>query len=533
MEFSAFPLKAEVLAALQAKGFSTPTPIQAAALPLALEGRDILGQARTGTGKTLAFALPIANRLEPARERGRAPRAFVLAPTRELALQVAKELEWIARDLAVVTVYGGTGYGKQAEALKRGCDVVVATPGRAIDYLEQGILDLSKVQIAVLDEADEMLSMGFEEDVEKLLQHTPDERQTLLFSATVPAWAKRLADRYLKNFVHVNVIKDERVSYEELALQAPLQTRLATLSDLLYAYSPERSIVFTRTKAEADEVALGLQARALPAAAIHGDMSQRERELVMGRFRSGQDTVLVATDVAARGLDIPEVDLVVHYRLPEQAESYQHRSGRTGRAGRSGRVIILYGPRERRDLEQLEREVSRKFRRINPPTPEEVMEAKWRGLLNRLTSQPAADRALWREYAARLVAEGELEAVAGMLALLLGGAPASKSLITGEEGLVTVKLTGPRLSVPRVVAVLKKAGAGRIGRILLTDSAAYLDLPGNELEAVQSQLTEFHLSRAHEVPAEAGAGAREERSRGRSPEGRERRPFERRRPVAR
>ncbi|MER3463021.1 MAG: DEAD/DEAH box helicase, partial [Armatimonadota bacterium] len=506
MEFSAFPLKAEVLAALQAKGFSAPTPIQAAALPLALEGRDILGQARTGTGKTLAFALPIANRLEPARERGRAPRAFVLAPTRELALQVAKELEWIARDLAVVTVYGGTGYGKQAEALKRGCDVVVATPGRAIDYLEQGILDLSKVQIAVLDEADEMLSMGFEEDVEKLLQHTPDERQTLLFSATVPAWAKRLADRYLKNFVHVNVIKDERVSYEELALQAPLQTRLATLSDLLYAYAPERSIVFTRTKAEADEVALGLQARALPAAAIHGDMSQRERELVMGRFRSGQDTVLVATDVAARGLDIPEVDLVVHYRLPEQAESYQHRSGRTGRAGRSGRVIILYGPRERRDLEQLEREVSRKFRRINPPTPEEVLEAKWAHLLARLSKTPKEDRRIWKDFASRLFAghaqahlEGQVEAVAALLALVLGGAPRPKSLLTGEEDWVTLQVKGPRLSVGRLVALLKGEGVEEVGRVQLTERAAYVDLRPEEAERVlASGLDELKVDRARE-----------------------------------
>ncbi|MER3480906.1 MAG: DEAD/DEAH box helicase [Meiothermus sp.] len=510
MEFKDFALRPEVLSALEAKGFTTPTAIQAQAIPLALEGKDLLGQARTGTGKTLAFALPIAHRLEASRQRGRAPRALVLTPTRELALQVAGELAWAAPHLHVLSVYGGTGYGTQAEGLRRGTDVVVATPGRAIDYLEQGILDLSQIEIAVLDEADEMLSMGFEEDVEKLLGATPASRQTFLFSATVPSWAKRLAERYMRDPVHVNVVKDEQVSYEELALQAPLQTRLSTLADVIFVYAPERTIVFTRTKAEVDDLALGLQARGIGAVPIHGDMSQRERERVLSRFREGTDSVLVATDVAARGLDIPEVDLVVHFRLPEKAEPYQHRSGRTGRAGRSGRVVLLYGPRERRELENLEHAVKRRFKRVNPPTPEEVQEAKWQRLLARLTQQPAHERAPWREMADRLV--HDREAIAGLLAFMLGTVSPPKSLITGEEGWVTVKLWGPRLSVARVVAVLKKAGAGRIGRIVLAQDAAYLDVQADELETIQRNLSEFQLSRAHEVPAESpsrGAPRRE------------------------
>ncbi|AWR85525.1 DEAD/DEAH box helicase [Meiothermus taiwanensis] len=511
MEFSAFTLRPEVAQAIKAKGFTTATPIQAAAIPLALEGKDVLGQARTGTGKTLAFGIPIAHRLDAARERGRAPRAFVLTPTRELALQVAKELEWLAPHLTITPIYGGTGYGKQAEALRRGSDVVVATPGRAIDYLEQGVLDLSRVEMVVLDEADEMLSMGFEEAVEQLLEATPPTRQTLLFSATLPTWARRLSERYQKAAIHINVIKDEAISYEEVAIQAPLHNRLSVLSDLLFAYAPERAIVFTSTKAECNDLALGLESRAHSAAPIHGDMSQIDRERVMERFRSGAVSVLVATDVAARGLDIPEVDLVVHYRLPDQNESYLHRSGRTGRAGRSGKVVILYGPREKRELETLERELKRNFKRVNPPTPEEVMAAKWAGLARRIARQPEADKKLWREQAERLIAEGGVDAVAGMLALILGGAPTPKSLLTGEENWVTVKLSGSRISVNRAVAVLKGAGAGEIGRIRLDgDVAAYVDIRPEDLGKLDhTALRDLRLTRATEVPAEARPSERQ------------------------
>ncbi len=343
MEFKDFPLKEEIKEALLRRGITTPTPIQAAALPLALEGKDLIGQARTGTGKTLAFALPIAERLVPSRERGRKPRALVLTPTRELALQVASELSAVAPHLRVLAVYGGTGYTKQKEELARGADVVVATPGRALDYLKQGVLDLSQVEVAVLDEADEMLSMGFEEEVEALLSATPPSRQTLLFSATLPSWAKRLAERYMRSPVVINVVREEGVTYQEEAILAP-SDRLGLLSDLLYVKAPKRAIVFTRTKAETEEVAAGLLRLGHAARAIHGDLSQSDREKVMRAFREGEVRVLVATDVAARGLDIPEVDLVVHYRFPDKPETYQHRSGRTGRAGRGERWSSFTGP---------------------------------------------------------------------------------------------------------------------------------------------------------------------------------------------
>lgn len=506
MEFTNFPLKPEILEALKAKGISTPTPIQAAALPIALDGRDLIGQARTGTGKTLAFALPIAERLAPSAERGRPPRALVLTPTRELALQVAEEVASVAPHLKVVAVYGGTGYAKQKEALARGADVVVATPGRALDYLDQGVLDLSRVEIAVLDEADEMLSMGFEEEVERLLSATPKARQTLLFSATLPSWARRLSERYMRAPVLINVVKEEGVTYQEEAILAP-QDRLGLLSDLLYVKAPKRAIVFTSTKKETEEVATGLLQAGLSARAIHGDLSQSDRERVLKAFREGEVRVLVATDVAARGLDIPEVDLVVHYRLPQSPEVYQHRSGRTGRAGRGGEVVIFYGPREKRELQGLEKAVGRTFRRVNPPTPEEVLEAKWQHLLARLARVPERDYKLYLDFAQRLFAEGRVEVVAALMALLLGGAPKEKSLLTGEEGWRTYKATGARLTLPRLVALLKERGL-EVGKVLEAEEGFYVDLrPQDRLPEVAG----VRLERARGVEGVLEASPRSRR----------------------
>ncbi len=486
--FTDFTLPERVLSALAAKGFTTPTPIQAAALPHVLDGKDVLGQARTGTGKTLAFGLPIASRLETDSTRGRAPRAFILTPTRELALQVASELEWAAPHLKIGTVYGGTGYGLQASMLKKGLDVVVATPGRALDYLKRGVLDLSAVEVVVLDEADEMLSMGFEEDVETLLAATPTQRQTMLFSATLPGWAKRLAGVHLRNPVHLNLIGEEEVTYQELAIEAPLSSRLGVLSDLLHARAGDKAIIFTHTKAEVDRLAKDLNARGHAAEAIHGDLNQTQRERVIGRFRAGQVSVLIGTNVAARGLDIPEVDLVVHYRIPNETDAYQHRSGRTGRAGRAGTVVLLYSSKERRALSMLERAVSRSFERIAPPTPESIQAAKLGNLIHNAQAQSADDKAQWREVAQDFVERGDTDTLAGLLALLLGGAPAPRSLLTGEEEWVTLELTGPLHNVAQVVRLLKEAGAGELGRIQLSPTGAYADVRPGTVDGLSTDL---------------------------------------------
>ncbi len=499
--FIDFPLREAVSRALETKGFTTQTAIQAAALPHALAGGDVLGLARTGTGKTLAFGLPIANRLEPENTRGRAPRAFILTPTRELALQVAGELEWLAADLRVVTVYGGTGYGKQAADLKRGADIVVATPGRAIDYYKQGLLQLASTQVVVLDEADEMLNAGFEEDVEFLLAATPSERQTMLFSATLPRWAENLASQHLRDPLRANVVEGESVSYEEFAIEAPLTTRLNILSDVLHVYGQGQTIVFTRTKAEVDELAKTLSAQGHAAEAVHGDLNQVQRERVLDRFRAGQVNVLVATDVAARGLDIPEVDLVVHYRFPEQMERYQHRSGRTGRAGRAGTVILLMSARERRELGMLERSISRKLERVAPPQPEAVQGAKLAGLQRRIAAQTAADKSTWQEIAETWLKAGDSDALAGLLALTLGGAPAPRSLLTGEEGWVTVQLKGRPLSVPQAVRLLKQTGVGDLGRVQSGTTSGYADVRPGDVGGLPGEIEGLQVSPAQTVEA--------------------------------
>ncbi|CAA9574504.1 MAG: DEAD-box ATP-dependent RNA helicase DeaD (CshA) [uncultured Truepera sp.] len=499
--FIDFPLRESVARALEQKGFATPTAIQSAALPHALAGGDVLGLARTGTGKTLAFGLPIANRLEPETARGRAPRAFILTPTRELALQVAGELELIAADLRVVTVYGGTGYSKQAADLKRGADIVVATPGRAVDYYKQGLLQLAGVEVVVLDEADEMLNAGFEEDVELLLAATPAERQTMLFSATLPRWAENLAAQHLRDPLRANVVQGESVSYEEIAIEAPLTSRLGILSDVLHVHGQGHTIVFTRTKAEVDDLAKTLSAQGHAAEAVHGDLNQVQRERVLDRFRAGQVTVLVATDVAARGLDIPEVDLVVHYRFPEQMERYQHRSGRTGRAGRAGTVVLLFSPRERRELALLERAISRKLTRAAPPQPEAVQGAKLAGLQRSIAAQTAADKDTWRQVAETWLASGNADALAGLLALTLGGAPAPRSLLTGEEGWVTVELRGRPLSVPQTVRLLKQVGVGDLGRVQSGVSSGYADVRPHEARQLPTDIEDLQVGVAQNVEA--------------------------------
>jgi ATP-dependent RNA helicase DeaD len=497
--FTDYSLPEHVLQAIVRKGFVTPTAIQAEALPHALKGKDVLGQARTGTGKTLAFGLPIASRLKEDYTRGRAPRALILTPTRELALQVAGELVWVAPHLEIVTIYGGTGYGLQAGSLKRGCDVVVATPGRAIDYLEKRILSLHNVEIAVLDEADEMLSMGFEEDVETLLAATAKERQTLLFSATLPNWAKKLASEHLIDPVHINLIKNEEVTYEEIAIEAPLKNRAGILSDILHAHQGEKAIIFTHTKAETDELAKQLTMSGHAAEAINGDLNQVQRERVIAKFRTGQVGVLIGTNVAARGLDIPEVDLVIHYRIPSESESYQHRSGRTGRAGRKGTVVLLYGPKEIRELALLERTVSRRFKRSSAPTAQEVQDVKLTNLLANAKSQSKENKSFWQETAKEIVSKGDSDTLAGLLAMLLGGAPVARSLLTGDEGWVTLRLEGNLQNVAQVVRRVKEAGIGELGRIQVTNEAAYVDVLPEEADGLVVE--GIKVSRAKTAPS--------------------------------
>ncbi len=373
--FSDLELGAPLLRALQDVGYEVPTPIQAATIPLLLSNRDVLGQAQTGTGKTAAFALPILARIEL--EPGGAPQALVLAPTRELAIQVAEAFQRYAVHLPgfhVLPIYGGQSYGPQLSALRRGVQVVVGTPGRVIDHLEKGSLDLSRVRTLVLDEADEMLRMGFIDDVERILQRTPATRQTALFSATMPAEIKRIAQTYLRGPADVTVAAKTRTA-DNIGQRYWLVSgmhKLDALTRILEAEPFDGMIIFARTKLGTEELAEKLQARGFSAAAINGDLPQPQRERIISQLKDGSIDILVATDVAARGLDVDRISHVINYDVPTDPESYVHRIGRTGRAGRKGEAILFITPRERGLLRMIERSTRQTVSVLELPTIQAV-----------------------------------------------------------------------------------------------------------------------------------------------------------------
>ncbi|PWK87612.1 DEAD/DEAH box helicase [Fulvimonas soli] len=372
--FAALALSPEVLQALADVGYESPSPIQAATIPPLLEGRDVLGQAQTGTGKTAAFALPILSRIEL--KPGK-PQALVLAPTRELAIQVAEAFQRYAAHLPglqVLPIYGGQSYGPQLHALRRGVHVVVGTPGRVIDHLERGTLDLSGLKFVVLDEADEMLRMGFVDDVEKVLEATPATRQVALFSATMPAPIRKIAQRHLKEPVEVSIkaATTTAANIRQRYWWVSGLHKLDAMTRILEAEPFDAMIVFARTKQATEELAEKLSARGFAAAAINGDMAQPQRERVIQQLKDGKLDILVATDVAARGLDVERISHVLNYDIPYDTESYVHRIGRTGRAGRSGEAILFVTPREKGMLRAIERATRQPIEEMKLPTVEAV-----------------------------------------------------------------------------------------------------------------------------------------------------------------
>ena len=359
--FSSLGLRPELLSALSALGYEEPTPIQAATIPVLVGGSDLLGQAATGTGKTAAFALPILELLDP-EPRGKGPTALVLVPTRELALQVSQAFHQYGRQLGArtVAIYGGAPARHQIDALRRGVDVVVATPGRALDLNRRNALRLDEVRTVVLDEADEMLEMGFVEDIESILSLTPKERQTVLFSATMPKRIDKLASQHLRHPERISIrakeaSPDEVPRVRQTAYIVTRQNKSAALGRILDAEDPVASIVFCRTRGGVDDLTDLLTARGYQAEALHGGLTQDQRDRVMGRLRAGTTELLVATDVAARGLDVDHLSHVVNYDLPMSPEAYVHRVGRVGRAGREGVALSLVEPRERRMLASIEK----------------------------------------------------------------------------------------------------------------------------------------------------------------------------------
>ena len=428
--FADLGLAPEVLKVLASVGYETPTPIQAQTIPPLLEGRHVVGLAQTGTGKTAAFALPILSRLDLSQK---APQALVLAPTRELALQVSEAFEKYAAHLKgvhVLPIYGGQGYGVQLSALRRGVHVVVGTPGRIMDHLEKGTLDLSQLRFLVLDEADEMLKMGFAEDVETILAETPDDKHVALFSATMPAQIRRISKKYLADPVEITVknktTTSSSITQRYLVVSYP--QKVDALTRILEVENFEGMIVFVRTKNETEQLAEKLRARGFSAMAINGDVPQPVRERTVNQLKSGKLDILVATDVAARGLDVERISHVINYDIPTDTESYVHRIGRTGRAGRTGDSIAFVTPRERHLLRAIEKATRQPLTQMQMPSVDDINSTRLTRFDDAITAALAEpDRiSFFRDVVSHYVEEHdvpEVDVAAALAAVMHGDEP--------------------------------------------------------------------------------------------------------------
>ena len=414
VRFQDLGLSAALLEALTTVGYESPSPIQAATIPPLMQGKDMLGQAQTGTGKTAAFALPVLSNLDITQTK---PQALVLAPTRELAIQVAEAFQKYASHMPgfhVLPIYGGQSYGPQLSALRRGVHVVVGTPGRIIDHLDRGSLDLSQLKCLVLDEADEMLRMGFIDDVEAVLKKTPEQRQVALFSATMPPAIRRIAQTYLREPVEISIKSKTTtaINTRQRYWMVGGLHKLDALTRILEAEPFEAMIVFARTKQATEELAQKLAARGFSAAAINGDVQQQQRERTIARLRDGQLDILVATDVAARGLDVERVSHVLNYDVPYDTESYVHRIGRTGRAGRSGEAILFIAPRERGMLRAIERATRQPIEPMSLPSVQAVNEQRVAKFMTRISDTLGdGDLSTFRELIQRYEIEHDVPAV--------------------------------------------------------------------------------------------------------------------------
>ncbi|XP_062436458.1 nucleolar RNA helicase 2-like, partial [Rhea pennata] len=537
--FSNFPLSQTTVNLLKARGVKYLFPVQAKTFQPVYDGKDLIAQARTGTGKTFSFAIPLVEKLQSVScdgRRGRAPKVLVLVPTRELAIQVARDFQNLTRKLSVACFYGGTPYKAQFDLLKSGIDVLVGTPGRIKDHIQNSKLDLSTVKHVVLDEVDHMLDMGFAEQVEEILgfaykKGLEDNPQTLLFSATCPRWVYDVAKKYMKDeYEQIDLIgkKTQRTAttVEHLAIQCRSSQRAAVLGDIIQVYSGSRgrTIVFCETKREANELALNASLKQ-DAQSLHGDIPQKQREITLKGFRNGVFEVLIATNVAARGLDIPEVDLVIQCSPPKDVDSYIHRSGRTGRAGRTGICICFYQRREEDLLRQVEQRAGITFRRIGVPSATEIIKASSNDAKKFLDSIPPSAVDYFRQSAKELIEEkGAIDALAAALAHISGASSIQqRSLLNSTVGFVTMVL---QCSVEmRTMSYAWRALKEQLGeevdakisamRFLKGKMGVCFDIPVDELSHIQEQWQDtrrWQLSVAKELPEleeyphEAGQG---------------------------
>lgn len=507
--FYEFGLSDEVLKALSDMGFEEPTPIQKTAIGHALKGKDIIGLAQTGTGKTAAFGIPVIEGCRSGRRKN--PCAIVLAPTRELAVQVAQELNRIGRYRGVVSVpiYGGQSIERQIKSLHRGVDVVVGTPGRVIDHVQRKTLILRDIRTVVLDEADEMLNMGFIDDIERILRETPKERQTMLFSATMPEEILRISGKYMREPERVFIDPKRMVvsKIKQVFYEVREEDKLKALTRLLDVESPPMTLVFCHTKREVDDVSVKLQQMGYGAGAIHGDFTQSFRDEMMEKFRNGETDILVATDVAARGLDIPDVSHVINYSIPQNPDGYIHRIGRTGRAGKSGIAITFVTPREYRQLRLIEKSAKTTINKAKLPTKDEVKKAKENELAGAVESIIGRDdHGEYLPLAERLFSMYSPKDVAAAAFSLVAGNTKVEDIYESERGGFSERAEMTRLFVTigrkdkiKVGDLVKSISAGadipgrKIGNVALFDTFGFVEVPASLADRVVSSLNDMVL----------------------------------------
>jgi ATP-dependent RNA helicase DeaD len=432
-KFEDLGISQDTMKSLKRMGFEESTPIQAETIPVALQGKDLIGQAQTGTGKTAAFGIPLVDKIDP---KINGIQGIIIAPTRELAIQVSEELYKIGygKRAQVLPIYGGQDISRQIRSLKKNPHIIVGTPGRVLDHINRKTMDLSKVHTVILDEADEMLNMGFIEDIESILSQTPSERQTLLFSATMPGPIRKIAETFMKEPEIIRVKTKEMTVplIDQYYLEVQERNKFDTLTRLLDIQSPELAIIFGRTKRRVDELSDALNQRGYAAEGIHGDLSQAKRMSVLKKFKEGSIDVLVATDVAARGLDISGVTHVYNFDIPQDPESYVHRIGRTGRAGKAGMAMTFITPREKSYLEVVERTTKRKMERMKPPSLDEALEGQQKAALDKITAAIESNNLQYYKRMADQILE-EHDASTVVAAVL--------KMLTKEPDTTPVKLT--------------------------------------------------------------------------------------------
>jgi ATP-dependent RNA helicase DeaD len=533
--FAALDIHPSVLAAVIAVGYEEPSAIQSQAIPVILGGHDMIGQAQTGTGKTAAFALPILSKIDPAK---REPQALILAPTRELALQVATAFETYSKQMpgvGVVAVYGGAPMGPQLKAIRQGAQIIVATPGRLVDHLSRNGTLLSTIQYLVLDEADEMLKLGFMDDLEVIFEAMPESRQTVLFSATLPHSIRAIAEKHLREPQHIKVAtKTQTVTaIEQAHLMVHADQKIAAVLRLLEVEDFDALIAFVRTKQATLDLAAALEAKGYKAAALNGDIAQNQRERVIESLKDGRLDIVVATDVAARGLDVSRITHVFNVDMPYDPESYVHRIGRTGRAGREGRALLLVTPRERRMLQVIERVTNQKVAEARLPNAQQVLDARIKKLTNSLAPLVADAEASHGELLDKLVADigcSPRALAAALLRKATNGQALTLAEVEKEQPLVPTSSPRERSDRPErsgdrerrapiplaegrarcrtalgardgiaarnlLGAILNEGGLARedIGRIQVRDSFSLVELPEEGLERLLGKLKDTRV----------------------------------------